>query len=117
VLVEAAGLALIWLARDTLVATAGAALGGLGYSLLYPGFGVEAVRRVAPENRGLAMGLYTAFLDVALGFGTPALGVVADRAGLDAVFMVSAVVVLPAAGIALALALQHRGQPLSKPSF
>jgi predicted MFS family arabinose efflux permease len=115
VLVEAAGLALIWLARGTLVATAGAALVGLGYSLVYPGFGVEAVRGVAPENRGLAMGLYTVFLDVALGVGSPALGLVADRAGLGAVFMVSAVVVLAGAGIALGL--QHRRLPLSKPSF
>jgi predicted MFS family arabinose efflux permease len=115
VLVEAAGLALIWLARGTLVATAGAALVGLGYSLVYPGFGVEAVRGVAPENRGLAMGLYTAFLDIALGLGSPTLGLVAGRAGLDAVFMVSAVVVLAAAGIALGL--QHGRPPHSKPSL
>jgi predicted MFS family arabinose efflux permease len=115
VLVEAAGLALIWLARGTLMATAGAALAGFGYSLVYPGFGVEAVRGVSPENRGLAMGLYTVFLDVALGFGTPALGLVADLAGLQAVFMVSAVVVLAAAGIALWL--PNRRLPLSKPGF
>ena len=30
------------------------------------------------------MGAYTAFLDVALGFGTPALGLLADVAGLSA---------------------------------
>jgi hypothetical protein len=41
---------------------------------LYPGLGVEAVRLVPAQNRGLAMGAYTIFLDVALGFGTPALG-------------------------------------------
>jgi len=115
VLVEAAGLALIWLARGTLMATAGAALAGFGYSLVYPGFGVEAVRGVSPENRGLAMGLYTVFLDVALGFGSPALGLVADLAGLQAVFMASAVVVLVAAGIALWLRI--RRLPLSNPVF
>jgi predicted MFS family arabinose efflux permease len=41
---------------------------------------------VPPQNRGLAMGAYTAFLDVALGFGTPALGLLADHAGLGSVF-------------------------------
>src|SRR5437870_5351043 len=45
----------------------GAALTGFGYSLVYPGFGVKAVRRVPPQSRGLAMGAYTVFLDVGLG--------------------------------------------------
>ena len=70
VLVEAIGLALIWLSSSLAVALTGAALTGFGYSLVYPGLGVEAVRAVPAENRGLAMGAYTAFLDVALGFGT-----------------------------------------------
>jgi MFS family permease len=60
------------------LALAGAALTGFGYSLVYPGLRVEAIRRVAPQNRGLAMGAYTAFLDVALGFGIPALGLLAS---------------------------------------
>jgi len=40
---------------------AGAVLTGVGYSLVYPGLGVEAVRRVPPESRGLAMRAYTTF--------------------------------------------------------
>jgi len=67
VLIEAAGLALIWLAPGRALAATGAALTGFGYSLVYPGFGVEAVRRVPPQSRGLAMGAYTVFLDVGLG--------------------------------------------------
>ncbi|MBV9778123.1 MAG: MFS transporter, partial [Acetobacteraceae bacterium] len=73
VLIEAAGLALIWLAPSQAVAVAGALLTGLGFALVYPALGVEAVRRAPPQSRGLAMGAYTAFLDVALGFGSPAL--------------------------------------------
>jgi hypothetical protein len=49
------------------------------------------------------MGAYTAFLDVALGLGSPALGLVAGSAGLGAVFLASAVAVMGAAFIALRL--------------
>jgi MFS family permease len=103
VLVEAAGLALIWLAADRLLATAGAALAGFGYSLVYPGLGVEAMRGVPPQSRGLAMGVYTVFLDVALGFGSPVLGLAADRFGLDTAFLAGALIALGAAAVALRL--------------
>ncbi|WP_346658477.1 arabinose transporter [Bradyrhizobium sp. 179] len=42
--IEAVGQALIWLAVRPEMALAGAALTGFGFSLVYPGFGVEAVR-------------------------------------------------------------------------
>jgi MFS family permease len=103
VFVEAAGLALIWWGPAEIWAAVGAVLTGIGYSLVYPGFGVEAVRRAPPQSRGLAMGAYIAFLDVALGLGSPALGLIAGSAGLGAVFLASAVVVLGAALIALRL--------------
>ena len=100
VFVEAAGLGLIWFASTAVLAAAGAALTGFGYALVYPGLGVEAVRRVPPQSRGLAMGAYTVFLDVALGFGSPVLGLIADWTGLSSVFLVSAIIVLGAAGVA-----------------
>ena len=103
VLVEAAGLAFIWLSSSLALALTGAALTGFGYSLVYPGLGVEAVRAVPAQNRGLAMGAYTALLDVALGFGTPALGFLADHVGLASVFGASMLAALGAAGIAFAL--------------
>jgi MFS family permease len=100
ILLEAVGQALIWLAPGPTLALVGVTLTGLGYSLVYPGFGVEALRRSPPESRGLAMGAYTAFLDLSLGLSSPVLGLVAGSAGLGAVFLVSAVVVLGAVGIA-----------------
>jgi hypothetical protein len=51
------------------------------------------------------MGAYTAFLDVALGFGSPVLGLIAGWAGLNSVFLAAAVVVLCASAIALRLNL------------
>ncbi|MEH2462241.1 arabinose transporter [Nostoc sp.] len=96
ILIEAIGQALIWLAPGATLALFGATLTGLGYSLVYPGLGVEALRRVPAESRGLAMGAYTAFLDLSLGLASPALGLVASGGSLSAVFLVSTLVVLSA---------------------
>lgn len=103
VLVLTAGLVLMWLATNAVIASVGAAVAGFGYSLVYPGLGVEAVRGTSQENRGLAMGIYTAFLDVAMAVGSPALGWIAGHIGLGAVFLASAIVVFCTAGIALRL--------------
>lgn len=103
VVVEVAGLLLVWSAAGFAMAVAGAALTGLGYSLVYPGLGVEAVRRAPPQSRALAMGAYTACLDLALGIGTPALGLLAGRAGLESVFLLAAVVVACSAVIIVPL--------------
>jgi MFS family permease len=103
VVIEAAGQALIWLAPSAALVFIGAALTGIGYSLVYPAFGVEAVRRAPPMSRGLVMGAYTAFLDLALGVANPALGLLAGHAGLRSVFLASTVVVLCASAIAIRL--------------
>ena len=107
VLIEAAGLMLIWLAPGLSLAALGAALTGAGYSLVYPGLGVEAVRRTSPQNLGLVTGAYTVFLDVALGFGSPALGWLAGSTGLGSVFLASAGLVLGAAAITAYLLFKH----------
>jgi MFS family permease len=98
--IEAAGQALIWTSSRPEIALLGAALTGFGFSLVYPGFGVEAVRRVPAHSRGLAMGAYTAFLDLAQGLASPALGLIAAGARLNFVFLVSAGTVLCAALVA-----------------
>jgi MFS family permease len=102
VLIEAAGQAMIWRVPTALVAVLGA-LTGLGYSLVYPALGVEAVQRAPADSKGVATGAYTSFLDLALGIASPLMGLLAARAGLDAVFLASAVLVLAAAGVALQL--------------
>jgi hypothetical protein len=47
------------------------------------------------------MGAYTACLDLALGIASPVLGLVASGAGLNAVFLASAIIVLCASSIAI----------------
>jgi MFS family permease len=100
VLIETAGLMLMWLAPGVAVATIAAALSGFGYALVFPALGVEAVRRAPPESRGVAMGAYTACLDIALGVSGPGLGAIASRTGLSSVFLASAVVVFGATFVA-----------------
>ena len=103
VLVEAAGQAIIWIAHTPALVFVGAAVTGLGYSLVYPGFGLEAVARTPPQSRGLAMGAFTAFLDLALGLANPALGLLASRAGLGSLYLAGAITVLCAAPVAVHL--------------
>jgi predicted MFS family arabinose efflux permease len=103
ILIEAAGQALIWLAPWPTLAFFGVILTGLGYSLVYPSFGVEALRRAPAESRGLAMGAFTSFLDLSLGLTGPALGLVASGVGLDSVFLASTLVVLCSVAVAARL--------------
>jgi predicted MFS family arabinose efflux permease len=96
--IEALGQAVTWLADEAPMAMAGAAMTGFGYSQVFPGFGVEAVRRASQQSRGFAVGIYTAFLDLAIGLSSPALGFIASGAGLSSVFLAGAMVTLSAAG-------------------
>src|SRR5437773_9014388 len=80
VLIEAVGQVLIWIAPGSVLALTGAALSGFGYSLVYPAFGVEAMRLAPPQSRGLMMGAYTSFVDLTLALASPALGLIAGVA-------------------------------------
>lgn len=103
VLIEAAGQWLIWMGPTPAWAFAGALLSGAGYSLAFPAFGVEAVRRVPPASRGAAMGAYVAFLDVALGIASPVAGWLAGVQGYGAVYALGGACALGAVLVAMAL--------------
>ena len=113
VVIEAVGLLLIWGADTALIAYLGTALTGFGYSLAFPGFGVEAVKRVPAQTRGLAMGAYVAFLDISLGITSPLAGVLASGWGIEAVYLGGAVAVALSFGMALLLLM---GQANAKQS-
>ena len=115
VLIEAVGQLLIWDAGGVLTAYLGAALTGFGYSLAFPSFGVEAVRRAPPQSRGVAMGTYVAFFDVSLGLTGPAAGAIAHTHGVGAVYLACAGSVLLSAPVAAYL-LMNRPKTM-QPAF
>lgn len=110
VLIESVGLLLIWSADSATSAYLGAALTGFGYSLAFPGFGVEAVRRAPPQARGLAMGAYVAFLDIALGITSPLAGLLASGWGIGAVYLGGAIAVALSFVVALVLLGRQPGK-------
>ncbi|MDQ7982295.1 MFS transporter [Paraburkholderia sp. SARCC-3016] len=87
---EAVGLTVISLAARPAVALLGACITGLGYSLVFPSLGVEAMRRVPGEGRGLAIGAYLACFDLGLAVGGPGAGVMAAYRGVPAAFTAAA---------------------------
>lgn len=106
--VAAAGQLGMWLASSAAMAVAAAALTGLGFSLAFPSFGVEAIRHVPPHNRGVALGAYTACFDAAMGFGVPVLGMLVGAFGYRAAFAVGSFSALASLLIAIVLASRAR---------
>jgi len=101
--VEIAGLALLWLAFNPALAFAGAALTGIGFSLVFPALGVEAVNCVTPENRGSALGIFTAFADLSLGLTGPLVGLIVAGLGYSSIFLFAALMAAGALGLTLVL--------------
>jgi MFS family permease len=110
VLIEVIGQLCIWQAATPVLAYAGAALTGFGYSLAFPAFGVEAVKRAPPQARAAAMGAYVAFLDMALAVAGPLAGALASRHGVASVFGAGAIAVAFSAAIAVRLLLRGANQ-------
>ncbi len=102
-LTEAAGMVLLWQSVSPWMAMAGAAIGGLGLSLVFPAIGVEAVKRVPEFNRGTALGVYTAFADVSFFMVGPVAGVIIGFFGYASVFLFALISVLAGLGIVLVL--------------
>jgi MFS family permease len=106
----AAGLLVIAGTGSTAVGAAAAVVVGLGYCLPFPALATLVAGRVPASQRGAAIGALTAFYDVFVGIGSVLGGLVADRSGTPAVFVLAAVGVLAAAAVNVGLARQDRRQ-------
>ena len=107
---ECSGLILLWLASDPAAAHAGAALAGFGFSLVFPALGVEAVRNVPTHDRGTALGVYTAFVDLSLGISGPMAGIIVFALGYPPIFLFAAV--MAGSSIAILIMLyRKRAEP------
>jgi MFS family permease len=104
--VESVGLLLLWISSSPWMAFCGAAITGFGFSLVFPAFGVEAVKRVAINNRGAALGVFTAFADISFFLTGPLAGVVIGYCGYSSAFAFALVCVAGALGIAIVLKQQ-----------
>jgi MFS family permease len=105
--VATVGQVAMWLAPSGPMAVGAAALTGLGFSLAFPSFGIEAIRRVPPQNRGAALGAYTACFDAAMGIGVPTLGLIVGALGYGAAFAVGAL--MSFASLSIAIVVWSRG--------
>lgn len=97
--IEALGLLLIAKAPSPELALAGATLTGVGYSLVFPSLGVEALRRVPGENRGLVISAYLACFDLGVAMAGPSAGLVAHSFGLASAFVVASIAALLGLGL------------------
>jgi MFS family permease len=100
---EALGLFVLGLAPSPLIACVGAALTGFGFALVFPALGVEAFARVPAHSRGAALGVFTVFLDVALGLTGPVAGFLSAVYGYASIFLLAGAAAIIGGGIAVVL--------------
>lgn len=98
----------MWLGTSGEVVIVAAALTGFGFSLAFPSFGVEAIRSVPPQSRGVALGAYVGFFDATMGLGVPVLGVVVGALGTGSAYAIGAVGATASLLIATNLAVRAR---------
>lgn len=96
---EVVGLTLLWLAPSTVFTLAGAALAGLGLSLVYPALGVLAIHKVPGTSRGAGLSAFAVFFDLALAIAGPVMGAVAAGFGYGSIFALAAGLSLIALGL------------------
>jgi predicted MFS family arabinose efflux permease len=107
-LVEFFGVLLLWRANSPWTAFTGAIFTGLGYSLVFPALGVEALKRVTENNRGSALGIFTAFADVSFFMVGPLAGIVIGSFGYASAFLFALLCILTAMVIVVVLMRMRR---------
>ena len=97
---QAAGLVLIAAAGGLPAALMGGALLGAGYAAVFPALALIVVNAAPDDQRGAALGGFTAFLDLGLAVGGPLAGILATLVGRPNAFLVAAALTLTALAVA-----------------
>ena len=87
---EGVGLLVIAAGQSLPVVLLGSAVMGSGFAMLFPSLALLVLARTRPEQRGAAMGTFTAFFDIGLALGSPLVGVVAASTGYGGAFVAGA---------------------------
>lgn len=74
-------------------------VGGMAFGLSFPSLALYAIERVSDGDRGLAIGVVSAFFDVGMAVAGAVLGWIAARGGYGAAFVCSALCAAVAAGL------------------
>lgn len=102
-LAQGAGLVLIAAAESIAVAATGGVLLGAGYAAVFPALALMVVNAAPEEQRGAALGSFTAFLDLGLAVAGPLAGLLAAGLGRPAALLTAAALTV------LAIAAAPRG--------
>jgi predicted MFS family arabinose efflux permease len=113
--VECVGLAWLGLAGSGVQALLACAVVGLGFALIFPALGVEAVMRVSESNRGSALGPYSLFTDCALAVTGPIGGILAKEWGFRSVFLFAAFSAASAVALMLVILQSRRERAAASP--
>ncbi|MFD4745651.1 MFS transporter [Streptomyces rubiginosohelvolus] len=93
-LVEAVGIALVGLSGELVMGVVGGVLTGVGMWQIYPALGVFVVRSVSERGRALALSVFGACFTAGVAIGSGSLGLIAQAAGYQAMFLVCAACIL-----------------------
>ena len=121
-LLGAMGLAILATVPGPVLALIGVGLYGAGFAMVFPALMALAADR-APENeRGAALGTFTAFFDVATATSGAVIGAIADARGFGTAWATTAVLCLLSAALLVRLHVREGGEgraddtPLPEPA-
>jgi len=110
---EGVGLLILAAGQSLPIALLGSAVMGSGFAMLFPSLALLVLARTKPEQRGAAMGTFTAFFDIGLAVGSPLVGVVAALTGYGGAFIAGALGAL--GGLLIAATAHPHGRDHGRP--
>ncbi|GAE86376.1 MFS transporter [Bacteroides reticulotermitis] len=80
----------------------------MGTSLIFPALGILAIKKVAPQMRGTALGAYSAFFDLSLGIAGPIAGLITGWYNYQSVYLFGGISCMLAVLVLLFLRKSYR---------